>query len=120
MNPKDIISTADTIWAQGVKPSVRKVRSLIGGSARDITPVLRVWWNDRIRLQPSKGDDLARMEKLLETERNHYMRQIDAERQTVLKLEVEVRRLTNMVVHYKKILREDAPDVLASPTRNNS
>ena len=115
MNRKDILRTADILWAQGVKPSVRKVSALIGGSARDITPVLRVWWDDRTRLQPSKGDDLARMEKLLETERNHYMRQIDTERQTVIKLEAEIRRLNNMVAHYKKVLREEAPEVLPTP-----
>lgn len=120
MNRKDIHRTADILWAQGVKPSVRKVMALMGGSPRDIAPVLKVWWDDRARIQPSKGDEVTRLELLLESERDHYMRQIDAERQNSLRLMGEVKRLSGIIAHYKSVLREEAPALLNQPQQQKS
>lgn len=94
-----VFRAAEQLLKDGIKPSERKVRALLGGgSNRDIGPALRLWWKEGAgkpvaqAAPPVAGDMVPRAEvermiaeinERAEGERRHLMLETDRIRQEI-------------------------------------
>lgn len=108
-----VFSQADHLWMQGERPSVRKIITRIGGSARDVAPILRVWWHERTRETRSSADkDLQKLEEQFNAQRGYYMMEIDRARQETLAVKAQLAKAQSLIQYYRGILKDSAPQIL--------
>lgn len=111
VNRKTVFEIADSLWAAGRRPSVRNVRERIGGSFRDISPLVALWWHERSKpkAQPVDGSDerVADAEARMEEQRRFYMMQIDAARTEARDLRARLALAEKRIANYGKLLKEE-------------
>ncbi len=109
---KSVFEIADNLWAAGRRPSVRTVRERLGGSFRDISPLVALWWHERSKskAQPDAGSDerVADAEARMEEQRRFYMMQIDAARTEARELRSRLAQAEKRIVNYGRLLKEEA------------
>lgn len=109
---KSVFEIADSLWAAGRRPSVRNVRERSGGSFRDISPLVALWWHERSKpkVQPDAGVDerVADAEARMDEQRRFYMMQIDAARTEARELRARLSQAEKRIVNYGRLLKDEA------------
>ena len=104
-----VFQTADRLWVDGTKPSVRKIISEVGGSARDVAPLLKLWWLERSHERRNvAGAELGRLEQQYDDQRRFYMQQIDNARQEAKAAQDSLSKAQTIIQYYKKLLKDSS------------
>lgn len=116
-----VFETADRLWLADTKPSVRKIIRSVGGSARDVSPLLSAWWIERSSERRGVATaELATLEERFDEQRRFFLMQLDAERQKTREREQEIQVLRGQLARYRKLLGDTATsaeqDILAKET----
>lgn len=106
-----VLAAADRLWASGKRPTNRALIAVCGGSARDIAPALRKWWQQKTATDASAPPQraIADIEQRMDEQRRYFLLQIDNERQRTRELEAQLAAAQRTLARYRKLLSDTTP-----------